>query len=356
MKWMSPLIALSAMTFSAVAAPLSLNEAWDNNSDPEIMSYFFTRQMSRLPLSGELHATTKYWSGDYWALKRGNINYRWYARRKVGFNLNSPNKERARRMTLPELAELAPSEKYDLYVGRYDYPLRNEVDRIAADAEAEIWEGICHGWSPATMNHEEPTPKVMKNPDGIEIPFGSTDIKALISYYYAYGPQASNTYQMGRRCYKGPFLNRDKDCREDMNAGAFHIVLANRLGIDGIGFIADVERYKEVWNHPITKYSSSIEGSSEPGGDSAKGTVKVLRVKTTITYLDENGYDWQVVYGTDKQSYKTLNYEYDLDIDAFDNIIGGEWISRIRPDFLWMRPKVTEFKGNLSRLNDLLND
>ena len=355
MKRLAALVTLMSLYTTTMAAPLAMDEAWQSISDPEIMSFFFTKQFKLLPLQGELHPTTKYWSGDYWALKRGNINYRWNAQKKIGFNLDSPSKERARKMTIPELAELSPTEKYDLYVGRYDYPLKKEVNNIA-DPEAEIWEGICHGWSPATMNHQEPTPKLLRNPDGIDIPFGSTDIKGLLSYYYAYGFQVNNTYQMGRRCYKGGFLNNDKDCQQDLNAGAFHIVLANRLGIDGIGFIADMERYKEVWNHPLTAYKSAIVSEKKPSSDSAPGTVKVYRLKTTATYLDDNGNDWQVVHGTPKQFYVTAHYEYDLDIDREGNIIGGEWISKARPDFLWLKSKATEFTGNLSRLGDLLND
>ena len=340
---------------SANGAPMELDQLWGETSDPEIMSYFFMRKFHDLPLSGVVKPSTKYWSGDYWPLRKGNINYRWYARKKIGFQHDSPSKERALKMSIPELAELAPTEKYDLFTGRYDYPLRNEVDRIA-DSQADAWEGICHGWSPASMNHPEPTPKLLRNPDGIEIPFGSSDIKALLSYYYAYGFQVSNTYQMGRRCFTSSFFNIDSECHEDLNAGAFHIVLANRLGIDRIGFIADIERYKEVWNHPITKYQSTIISELGPEYDSAPGTVRVYHMKTAITYLDDNGNDWQPVHGTNKQLSQIINYEYKLDIDAFNSIIGGKWISRSRPDFLWLKSKAQNFSGSLSKLGELLND
>lgn len=355
MKRISGIFALFALTSLSYASPNQIEEAWENISDPEIMSYFFTRSFKELPLQGKVLPSTKYWSGDYWALRNGNINFRWYAKKKIGFNHISPTKERARKMTIPELAELAPSEKYDLFTGRYDYPLRDEVTRIS-DPEAEIWEGICHGWSPATMNHEEPIPKLMKNPDGIEIPFGSTDIKALISYYYAYGFQTPTTNQMGLRCFRGGFFNREHDCWDDMNAGAFHIVLANRIGIDGKGFVADLQRYKEVWNHPINKYTSVVTDQYGPDGNNAPGTVKVVRVRTTVTYIDENGHDWQPVHGTAKQFEKTIVYEYELDLDGFGKIIGGLWISKARPDFLWMKAKPFKFEGKLSRLGELLND
>ena len=337
------------------ASPVALNEGWESVSDPEIMSYFFSKNFHALPLSGSVTNNKRYWSGDYWALRKGSINYRWYAKQKIGFNLNSPDREKARRMTIPELAQLSPSEKYDLFTGRYDYPLKMEVSSIA-DPDAETWEGMCHGWSPATMNHNEPLPKLMTNPDGIEIPFGSTDIKALISYYYGYNYRAPDTHQMGRRCYKGSFFNNDKDCKEDLNAGAFHIVLTNRIGIDGKGFIADLERYKEVWNHPVTSYKSEVVGEGFPGENAAPGTIQVVKVKTIITYLDDNGHDWHPVIGTERQAYKSLTYFYNLEINGSGEIIGGEWVSKLRPDFLWLMNRPRKFEGTMSRLGELLND
>ena len=259
-------------------------------------------------------------------------------------------------MSIPELAELAPSEKYDLFTGNYHYPLRNEVDRVAADRSAEIWEGICHGWSPATMNHAEPKPKLMRNPDGIDIPFGSTDIKALLSYYYAYGFEVPDTHQMGRRCYRGRWLNTDKDCKEDLNAGAFHIILTNRIGIDGKGFIADINRYKEVWNHPFVSYKTTVLGSGRPGRDAAAGAVKKIQLKTSMAYVDENGHDWRHVIGTEKQYTKTVTYTYDIEVDAAGTIVGGEWTSKERPDFLWLKHRPRKFEGLLARLGELLEE
>lgn len=344
---MSAFFVFSLSPFS-FASPFTIDEGWDSVSDPQIMSYFFTKDFSKLPLSGTVSPSDKYWSGDYWALKKGNINFRWFARNKVGFNLVSPTKESARKMTIPELAELSPAEKYDLFIGRYDYPLRNEVSRIA-DPGAEIWEGICHGWSPAAMNHNEPRPKLLKNPDGIEIPFGSSDIKALISYYYAYNYAATDTHQMGRRCFKDATrFNQpsDRDCNEDLNAGAFHLVLANRIGMDGKGFIADLQRFKEVWNHPITSYRSQVLSRSS----------SVVKIRTTISYVDENGFDWQTVKDTPKQEFKTAVYDYNVELDGSGNVTGGTWISKARPDFLWLVSKPRQFTGTLNRLDELLDD
>jgi hypothetical protein len=351
---MSALLAFSISPVSFASA-MKLDEAWEQFSAPEIMSYFFIHEFNALPLSGKVSPSKKLWSGDYWALNKGNINYRWYAKKKIGFNLISPSRDRARTMTIPELAELSPSEKYDLFTGRYDYPLKQEVNRIS-DPQADTWEGICHGWSPASMNHNEPKPKLLRNSDGIEIPFGSSDIKALISYYYAYSYRATDTHQMGRRCFRGSPNYEEKDCVNDLNAGAFHLVLANRMGLDGKTFIGDLERFQQVWNHPFTSYQSQITGQSGAKNYSAFGTAKVIQVRTTLNYVDENGHDWQPVIDTPKQEYKSITYDYELDIDSSGKIIGGEWRSKLRPDFLWLVSRPRQFEGSLSRLGELLDD
>lgn len=354
MKWMSALVVMLSFSEVTLSAPLQFDEGWNPSiSSPDIMNMNFKKKFASLPLSARVSGSEKYWSGDYWALRYGNINYRWYAQNKIGFNLNSPNRERAKKMTIPELASLSPSEKYDLLTGRYDYPLKNKVSEIT-NPSAEIWEGICHGWSPAAMNHNEPTPKLLFNPDGIEIPFGSTDIKALLSYYYAHVHRAADTHQMGSRCYEEN--SRETNCTNDLNAGAFHIVIANRIGFEGKGVIADMQRFKEVWNNPITSYQSRVFAQKGPQSTSAPGTAKVMYLQTTITYAAKGLHDWHPVNGTAKQVQKSKVFEYEIELSADGSIIGGEWKSKERPDFLWIMPKPHAFTGILSRLGELTND
>lgn len=354
MKRISALVVSLAFSGVALSAPLHFDEGWDPSiSSPDIMNLNFKKNFLSLPLSAKINNSGKYWPGDYWALRNGNINYRWYAQKKTGFNLNSPNREHAKRMSIPELAQLSPSEKYDLLTGRYDYPLKNKVAEITTPS-AEIWEGICHGWAPASMNHNEPTPKLLFNPDGIEIPFGSTDIKALLSYYYAHVHRANDTHQMGNRCYEDN--GRETNCSNDLNAGAFHIVLANRIGFEGKGVIADMQRFKEVWNHPITSYQSRILAQKAPQSTSAAGTLKVIQLQTIVTYAAKGLHDWHPVQGTTKQEQKTQVFEYEIELSADGSIIGGEWKSKNRPDFLWIMPRPHTFTGILSRLGELIND
>lgn len=343
-------LVLTIVTIHATAAPLEINRPWPGVSDPINFGGRYKQKFSELPLRGEIKDKTKLWSGDYWALKKGNINYRWYGASKTGFNLNSPSKEEALKMSVTELAALSPSEKYDLYIGRYDYPLKNQVAGIASP-RAQLWEGICHGWAPAAMNHTEPESKLLKNPQGIEIPFGSTDIKALLSYYYAYG-FATAPVQMGERCYP----ESGEGCKDDLNAGAFHIILTNRLGLHGASFIADIESRGEVWNNPAYAYTTTIIREAGPANESAPGTVKVITVSTDFQFADNGENNWRPVIGTHLQVINQRQYDYDLDIDGNGNIIGGEWRSRSRPDFLWLKQRPYRYTGLLFRLGELLED
>lgn len=310
-----------------------------------------------LPQKGEVKNGEKYWSGDYWALNKGNINYRWNSPFQETWDYSSPTREELVTMMPEQIAELSASEKLDIYLGRYDYPLKEEVysysNRNAAD-----WEGICNGWAPASMNHNEPTPKTVINPDGVEVRFGSSDIKALLSYYYAFIHRVQDTHQLGRRCPRSNgWFNWNADCQNDLDAGAFHIVLANKVGMKNESFMVDIERYKEVWNHPVLSYVSRIEGESEADSESIPGTTKYLKLRTKVTYVDESDANsWDPVRGTPNQKTVTREYTYLLYLNLKNEIIGGKWMSSDRPDFLWTMGPAPKFLGLIEGIKPLLND
>ncbi|MFL5784704.1 MAG: hypothetical protein ACJ76H_08860 [Bacteriovoracaceae bacterium] len=340
---------------SAFASDYDLNDkrAWQSISSPSRMSSTFNRSFSALPLSGSVGDAMKTWSSDYWARNKGGINYRWNAPHPTGFNLKSPTKEEAMAMTQDQLAQLAPSEKWDLVNGRYDYPLKKEIAAYASPSRPS-WEGICDGWSAAALNQDEPKPVVVTNPDGIQIPMGSSDLKGILSWYYA--RKWSGGYgMMGYRC-RGSVIGTDK-CVNDMNAGAFHIVLTNRVGIAGVSYIADIDKGSQVWNHLAYSYTSSQVGSDlSPRSTSAPGTVKVKRIKTSVRYVyivSKNS--WDPVLGTSGQKFITRNYEYYLDLNSSGTVIGGDWISSQRPDFLWLETHA-KFTGYYAKLTDILPD
>lgn len=339
------------LSFSISAAPLGLDEAWQDFSHPLIMTPDYESRVFMLPTEGSAERPETYWSADYWPMSKGSINFRWNASRS--FKEKSPDKERAFKMTLAELSQLSPAEKFDLFTGRYYYPLKNEVIKLT-NYSSQNWEGICHGWAPAAINHKEPTPKNVTNPDGLIIPFGSADIKAILSYYYAYPYQVSSTYQMGRRCES--MRSSDPDCKQDLNAGAFHLILANKIGLRGEGFVADIDRFEQVWNQPIMSYKSMIVSQGPRRNDSAPDAVKVFTLSTVITYADESRNLWTPLLGTTAQKFKSQTFNYLVEVNDQGQIVGGEWLSQKRPDFVWLKEKPRKFIGNFIKLAELLND
>ena len=331
---------------------MGIQEEWSRISDPLVMGKHFEIRFYMLPLNGKVNRPGKYWSGDYWAMNKGNINRRWNAR--VQSNYTSPSEAQVKSMSQEELALLSPAEKYDLFVGRYWYPLKQEVAKNSG-YDAQDWEGICHGWAPASMNHNEPTPKTLRNPDGVMIPFGSSDIKAIISYFYAFPYQVPSTYQVGRRCDR-TVMDTNEDCKQDLNAGAFHIVLTNKIALENKGIVADLNRFRQVWNHPIFGYSSRILSEGGARSDSAPGTKRTVNISTTVTYVSEAPNSWYPQNGTRDHDIETMVFNYIVEIDAYGNIVGGMWKSIQRPDFLWIKDAPAKFGGNYLRMNELLND
>lgn len=311
-------------------------------SEELILDVNMSLNFDLLPLNGETRDKEKFWSGDSWRLSRGAINFRWNSPQGESFNYLSPTSREASVMTLEQLKKLSPAEKYDLLMGRYDYPLKYEVDSLARSG-VESWEGLCHGWAGASLNHEEPKAKVMTNPDGIQIPFGVSDIKALLTYSYSKILIGENQ-AAGKRC-EDENLIENENCDDDLSAVAFHAVLTNKLGLRGESFIADVDRYKEVWNHPIIAFESSLNSMV------STVTGRTAIITTKLSYIDVvERNSWESL--PDVVSYMTVKYQ--INMDKTGNMVSGRWISRERPDFLWTVTKAETFSGYLSEVKTLL--
>jgi hypothetical protein len=319
-------------------------DTWDSTNSPKIFESDYEYRLSVLPIKGALPAEKAPWSETYWPSNKGSINYRWNAVKKVGFGYNSPTREQALRMSKEELAQLSPAEKYDLAMGRYDYPLKQEV-RNNSSKNAKDWAGICNGWSPAALQYAEPIAVEVPNADGIVVPFGSSDVKGLLSYFMAFHAELKVT-QIGKRCFKmAKFLGLNS-C-DDVNAGAFHVVVANELGARGRGFVADMDPGNEVWNQPV--YGYEVLESSAPRSTSQGSEVTV---KMKLYYTDElDDSQWKPVVGTDQFKFVARELQYTLELDSSGKIVGGEWISKNHPDFLWRANQAAVFSGGFEGLS-----
>jgi hypothetical protein len=333
--------------FGALALTLMSTSILAGNArDAENFGHF-DYNFNGLPLEGKLADGTRAWSGDYWAFKLGNINLRWNSPNPIGYKLVSPSRDAVMSMREDQLAALAPSEKWSIFQGDYTYDLVMEVNSYSGKNKP-LWAGICHGWAPASLYHQEPTPKVLVSKDGVRVPFGSGDIKAILSYFYA--DQQVSSGQVGRKCLIGRWLGTG-GCGGDVNPAALHVIMANMLGKNQEGFIMDRDAGREVWNQPVSGFKTM---AVSPIRRTSNGYT--VNVETQLYYTDESKPTWDVVYGTQNQKNAVMELEYTLKLDNSMNIIDGDWNSGTFPDFLWITPKLTEYTERWSELNQLLND
>ena len=227
---------------------------------------------------------------------------------------------------------LSPAEKYDLYASGQDWPLTIRAMGETSPTEAS-WTGYCQGWSQASMATEEPNPVTMVNENGIQIPFGSSDIKALLTYFY--GDVVTDDYPdknftverrgIGSAC--GSSVAVDPACY-DTNPGAFHIALTNMIGVQKTGFVIDVDPTYERWNQPVYAYQSRSLETLPPRDNSDAAVASIKIIQTQVTWGMEIEPQWEAL-GPHDQVTKTQDYFYTLELDADSEILGGQWVIRM---------------------------
>ena len=301
----------------------------DSYNDPSALEPDFERGFEQLPLGGR--ADTTPWTDSYWPKNKGGISYRWQTGESHTYQ--SPDRDTILSMSETEIARLSPSEKYDLYAGSYDYALTTRI-KSENSANESGWTGYCHGWTPASYRFKEPTPIVVTNPDGVRIAFGSSDIKALLTYFQ--GEVVMDQYSVRGLGIAQPVRTIGSTCSQndprlpqcyDTNPGAFHITLANYVGVRKEPFGIDATTTYEKWNHPVYQYSTQVisRGRPDPAVD---GVAERVYVQSDVTYALEIEPAWDAKTGTAEYPKKTKQYLYTLDLDDSGQIIGGEWLTR----------------------------
>ena len=159
----------------------ALARPWDRRNNPNGWWYTPRKTAYLLPLRGR--ASTRTWSDTDWLNRYGGIARRWQEP-GMGLNRTYPLHSLAELYALPtpQLKGLSPAEKYDIYVGRLDYPtVLSEWRRTAPPAPQDS--GLSSGWAAASVLYDEPGPVTLTAPSGLRIPFGSSDVKALLTYF-----------------------------------------------------------------------------------------------------------------------------------------------------------------------------
>lgn len=346
-----------SLLFSLLLSMSALADTWNGSNDPANFDSNYEYHLSRLPLKAELPNAKAPWSSSYWPRMKGSINYRWNTENPTGFNLKSPNREQVMQMSREDLARLSPAEKFDLARGRYDYPLSSDV-AAGATPNAKDYEGICDGWTASSIQFSEPLPVDHTNPDGIVIPFGSSDVKALMSYDISinFEPGAMQSRFVGKYCVVRLF--QAGPCA-DINPGAFHVVLANQIALKQQSFAVDIEYGRETWNQPVVGFEFEIRGSTR-----VSGAAQAYIVHAKLKYAEDDPeapeyhkvFNWNPVVGTENYMTAVQELDYILELDYAGRIIGGEWIGSSRkqhPDLFWMPTKKIEWTPDFKLLYDL---
>jgi hypothetical protein len=314
------------------------------------------------------------WSGSYWALHEGSVAFAYADKggKSKRFQANLDHFEsrmdriqrRLGRDKLDEsdIDELAPSEKYDLYLGDTNFTFTHAMWSSLAEQEKNSitkkiadWEGICHGWSAAASYSKRPLKKIsVLSLDGKRtIPFYPHDLKALSSILWANSLIQDYTMVEGLRC-KTNFPTRDYGSGKVLNTrckgvnpGVWHLSLLGLMGEKKMPFIINKNNDIEIWNQPMSAYAfdyfnvnTGAKGKLEDAvltlastndpfkAFRAKGTAYIVGVDMKADYISETDILTHIETDSPKEdTIETLHLRYDLELDAGFNVLGGEWIS-----------------------------
>ena len=334
-------------------------EAWKASGDPYLLFDSLTSlRWSDLPRQGSLPEMP--WAGAYWPNSLRGIAWRWqvsYSEDPIMESISSrPSLKNLEAMSPQQIAMLSPAEKYDIAQGRYDYPLTSaELNRTGP--EDPTWWGLCHGWAAASVNFKEPGTVKIINPDGLAVPFYSSDLKALLSFAQQYNRKRADTRLMALRCnetisFWPPGRQLSDECR-DANPGAFHLALVEAIAVRQTPLIIDMKQDLEVWNVPLYSFDTRVLYENVPLYlEAAPGTKQIIAVETVVGYTGLSQPQQMPFLEGNHQNLKKILYRYLLELDEKGIIVGGEWVTNGTPDFLWYQTPF-QFSGYFQSLESI---
>ncbi len=297
-------------------------------NNPDIFGLGLERRFDKLPAAGEAKKIP--WPGSYWPTYQDSINVKW-----EGPGTDSPVAKYQKAFGVSGNLEDIVSRAYgiDSQRGRKlckedsecDYRQGESCAKRDGKAEGRCipgWFGLCHAWGPASILEPEPIKDVTVN----NVTFKVSDLKALSTFVY----NAVETRFLSQRCNASGDANEiprdasgrplDTVCR-DTNPGAFHIVIANFLGLKGQSFVEDRTYDAQVWNQPMRGYE--VQESREV---STKEAMDLIENKQDETYERVCYPDciWPVPQDMDKVEFtveglKDEAVEFTLELDVAGN-------------------------------------
>ncbi len=319
--------------------------------------------------------STRPWSADYWPLANGVLGARYMDpefmnlfewKDKYDYVQSNPAPMILLQKGQRGADQLSAAEKYDLLVGNengeFTQAQWNEGKQYYDESgKVEGWMGICHGWAPAAIMEPRPSKSVELSSldQKWKIRLNPSEIKGLVSYSWATNQFA--TAMIGDRCNeKRPVKDRDGRLVQpqcfDLNPASWHISIVNLIGLQDRSFVMDATYDYEVWNQPVTGYSyhyfnpmtrkerKDLEASVVTVADfktdrfgkyRSPQTQKIVGVVMRVGYVIEASASMDDRDSAEDDIVRWVEYRYDLEIDAKDQIIGGEWYLDAHPDFIW---------------------
>ncbi|MDW5419094.1 hypothetical protein R6242_21205 [Iodobacter sp. CM08] len=322
------------------------------------------------------------WSDSYWPSYQGSIAQR-YADPRMPKSSQFKDYDNYLTKINPainlvknnQINLMSPSEKYDFLMNDPNFTLTNKIleNTRSRNKNPESWEGLCHGWAPASYMYQRPSRSItLYNAAGKAVTFRPSDIKALNTLLWA--RLSYKTKFIGGRCNiqnpKTDEIGRilDKDCN-DNNPGSFHLALINQIGINKRSLVFDATYDYQVWNQPITAYNLTYY-NPETGSISkraqdvmiakekySKDKFKkyrsregdsVVGVKLTVDYVLETKPSTKESDSPANDSVTQVTYYYDLELNSkTGKVVGGEWHQKGHPDFLWTPSAGSEISSNI---------
>lgn len=317
------------------------------------------------------------WSGSYWPIHKGILSQR-YA--DPGTNTNKifiqNYSEYLKRVPddfvkTGQTEQLSPAEKYDLLVGDANWTLSKKMWKkglksFEDQGAVATWTGICHGWAAASHRLASvPSQSVsVTNVNGQQnIVFFASDIKGLVSNLWA--ASSPNTFRAGNRC-RGNQIKKDVYLRPleinclDSNPKTWHLAVTNRIGIHRKSMVMDSSAGPEVWNYPLSGYdyhyfdpktlkpTHQLQEAVRKISDLPRNHLSQFRSPQAeyLVGVIMDTFHPALTEPTRNEATKPLmskkTYIYDLELNSFFQIVGGEWVSDETPDFIWTFPELRE--------------
>lgn len=372
---LTALILTLVMVSSAQASTTQTSPIQAAQNQDNLVSKFFTDKPPEINIAKLFslvkgRATIYPWSGSYWPTFRLGIaeryedpsypttrNYADFANFYSGQKTPDFRDQKA-------LDALSPAEKYDLLMNDSGKTLTKYSIAHGATAYpngvAQKWFGLCHGWAAASYMVPRPRRAFdIQVHSNLKLRFFPDDVKALATLLWA------NTHQseriVGKRC-RNKDVDRNtsghllKDQCFDINPGSWHVVMLNHIGISKKNLIIDTTYNLEVWNQPVRAYmlsyfnpktnqpATTLEEASVLRKDFPEDkfsrfrspqTKSIIGVSMEIEYVKETN-ALQSEKDDESEDFSDLaTYNYDIELDARGNIIGGEWHQDAHPDFIW---------------------